>query len=896
MEFSEEWKTLFPIGASTVSPLLLSDSNATGPLFFNPIPHSLTFLLSSTSPLPPLHLPPHLLPSRFLASSDPSSILPSSASSIASLFASDNENCNASFFLRNRVHLLRYPDRPNAVVLFPTGANDENIGFFMVYAEDSEVQFQVDSEGHVFQTDTGPKHRILRISVTPVDDFGLGESGSTGKSSPVIGYVMTSTLYSVNWFVVKHNLVLERPSVFYLGGRVFKNCPVHACWSPHILEESLVLLESGELFLFDLESRGFGTDFKGTRLRVPWGDSVVSEKMVWLSCEFSWHPRILIVARSDAVFLVDLRLKECSVTCLVKIEMLRMYAPAEKEQFLALSRAGPDNFYFAVASSSLLLLCDVRKPLMPVLQWLHGIDGPCYINVLSLSMLRSHSKEDTFKLASDSGFCIILGSFWNCEFNMFCYGSSLPFQKGSIASKLSKISTTFRAWELPFEINVSCRECHCGSCLLRDELSKDALPEWIDWQLKKEIVLGFGILSNDLASLLCEPDEHGGFTLIRLMSSGKFELQRYQASWAVARNIEHCHEQGSCLDRQLLYPMNDEKYKFPKIFHYLKLDYLYAYANGSLTQNLYTKLKKTDMNARDKEPFCAEVHELLCEKLNACGFGQSRLCPAITNVFKDVKLPTSFHEVALRRLWADLPLELLQLAFLSYSECRKVTGNSQNSLALEFLAVPALPQLPPFSLRKSSSHSNDDIVGPVIPFPVLLVLHEFHNGYSDSERGQFSLEAEIDLKYNEVMQVAREISVSASSTHMDDHAVSLADDGEDTRVGSSKSKCVYCPVAFNFSAANIVPGNSVYRDSNYDTFIFHVSESKPCEQTESVGQEIFDDLCPVELRFDAPVKKFESQDLKAYNLLKRQMSKWQENFDLYKEFCIQSNFEKVVNI
>ena len=44
-----------------------------------------------------------------------------------------------------------------------------------------------------------------------------------------------------------------------------------------------------------------------------------------VSCEFNWHPRILIVARSDAVFLVYLRFDGCAMSCLAKVEMLRMY-------------------------------------------------------------------------------------------------------------------------------------------------------------------------------------------------------------------------------------------------------------------------------------------------------------------------------------------------------------------------------------------------------------------------------------------------------------------------------------------------------------------------------------------------------------------------------------------
>lgn len=735
----------------------------------------------------------------------------------------------------------------------------------------------------------------MNIFVNPFADFGLTANDNEDDDddpSRVVGYLLATTLYSVQWFAARHDQILDRPSVVYLGEKMFKTCPVvHACWSPHILEESVVLLESGQLFLFDLECCGSGAGFKGTRLKVPWNDS--SESKVWLSCEFSWHPRILVVARSDAVFLVDLRLKEYSVSCLMKIEMLRMYAPDENERFLALSRAAPDNFYFAVVSTSVLLLCDVRKPLVPVLQWVHGIEGPSFMSVLRLSDLRSHSREDAFKLASESGFCIMLGSIWNCEFNIFCYGSVLPFRKGSVTSK---INPAICAWELPLEINLSGHECRCGSCLLRKEFLKDALPEWIDWQQKKEIVLGFGILSNKLAALLCEPDENGGFTLIRLTSSGRFELQRYHASWAQARKSEDCPDRVLCLNRHLLYTMSDEEYKFPKNYNYLKLDYLESYASGGLARFLIRKLKRNSKDALDKRPFCTEVHELLCEKLNGCGFGPSRSCPAVTCVFNDVKLPASLHEVALRSLWADLPMELLQLAFLNRAECHEVVGNlDHNRVALESLAVPDLPQLPPFFLRKSSPHSNDDIVGPVIPFPVLLVLDKFRSGSSNLEGGEFSVETELSLKYKEVMQVAGEIAVSAyGPTHLDDHAVSLAEDGEETWAGSTKSKSflLYRPVSFNSSAADHVHEKSVYSDTNYDTFISHVPEKKSTEQTESVDQGVFDDLSPVELRFDAPVKKLDPLGSKAYDLLKRQMSKWQENFDSYKEFCIQCRFEK----
>ena len=86
--------------------------------------------------------------------------------------------------------------------------------------------------------------------------FELSNLG--GNSSCAVGYLMACTMYSVNWFVIKvKRLVgsdMEIPSLTYMGSKVFKSCSVvHACWSPHLPEESIILLDDGALFLFDLE-------------------------------------------------------------------------------------------------------------------------------------------------------------------------------------------------------------------------------------------------------------------------------------------------------------------------------------------------------------------------------------------------------------------------------------------------------------------------------------------------------------------------------------------------------------------------------------------------------------------------------------------------------------------
>ena len=228
--------------------------------------------------------------------------------------------------------------------------------------------------------------------------------------------------------------------------------------------------------------------------------------------------------------------------------------------YVTFTMAGSDGFCFALASNSLLVLCDVWKPMMPLLQWVHGLDNPCHINVFRLLELRSNSKDDTYRWASESGFCIILGSFRNYEFNLFCYGPTLPTPRGSIISKVSKVLKTHYAWEHLSDLLLSGRECQCGSCLVREGILKDDLPEWIDWQHKKELALGFVILNKGLSAMLSELNEFGGFTLIRLMSSGKLESQSYCASW----KLKELHTEWFHFKDNSLYIMDDEENKFPR--------------------------------------------------------------------------------------------------------------------------------------------------------------------------------------------------------------------------------------------------------------------------------------------------------------------------------------------
>ncbi|XP_059633280.1 uncharacterized protein LOC132276046 [Cornus florida] len=913
MDFSEDWKSLWPISSVFSAPSLLSSvgggggasstkSKDLGPLVFNPVPETLTQLFASPSLAPLLPPPyPRLSLSRFLQTSAEASILHSTSTSVGRSLGPQLSDSGASTLPHNRLQLLRCGPKSNSVLaFFPTGDNSDRIGFLLLSVQDRKLNARGDG-GKIFTAKTNFNHRIVRLSINPVADW----CSSSGKLCyTTVGYLLAYTMYSVHWFRVRIRGLgtdSERPVLDTVGSKLFKSSSVaHACWSPHLCEESVVLLENGDLFLFDLDScsktQGLSAKFIGKRLRVRWDDSISLEEGGWLSCEFSWHPRILIVAHSNAVFLVDLRSGEGKVSCLLKNEKLVMDTVVLKDPFVEFSKVGSDGFYFAVASGHWLLLCDLRKPLMPLLRWAHDLDHPSYIDVFPLSVMRSHSNDGNYKWASESGYCIVMGSFWNCDFSSFCYGPPLS---GSVAAEISKGCKSFYAWELPSELSLSGRECPCGSCLVREEFSKDALPEWIDWRQKKEIVLGFGFLDKDLSTQLFEKDSFGGFTLIRLMSSGKLELQRYCASWEFQKKWEETHKEPPLhFEDSLLYAVGDAEYTFSKSFYYLKLDFLNGYMKGNLAKVLGEKMIKPCKGPREKESFSIDCHQYICEKLKACGFSRKRSTSTVSEVLKDTSLPTTIHEIASRNLWVGLPMDLLQLAFSTYSEFLEVLVDKKK-VSLEFLNIPLQPQLPPFFLHKPSCRSSkwskkvqpgDAPAGPVLPLPILLTLHKLRVG---EEADVSSADTQLSLKCNEVMQVANEIAMSGSGSDLqNDHAVHLGDDRDEMYYGSQKDSCygsqkvnifsLHEPVAFSekMSSMDKMPENSASKDERFTTLVFKTPEKKLVSNVkmEMDGPDMFDALCPLELKFNDCATKFGPKELKTYKLLNRQFSKFLEGF------------------
>ncbi|KAL1822817.1 hypothetical protein ACET3Z_009595 [Daucus carota] len=863
MDFAEEAKSLWPISSVFSAPLLLtddsdSDSRKIGPLFFNPsletltqvtIPPSLFSPAQSFSPFP------HLSLSRFLETTKDASILPSTSSKLANFTLGPHDYQTP--FRYNSLEMMKCSGSGRVLVFFPAGPNLDQVGFVLLSVEGGQVVVKYSGAS------SGLNHRISRLLVQKVKDCESGD----------FGFLLICTMYSVSWYVVRLGLDSDTPKLEFLGTRCFKSCAVvHACWSPHLPEECVVLLESGKLFLFDLESCCIGSDslinkLKRKTLKVLWDDHLGGQGGgSWLSCEFSWHPRILVVAHSSAVFLVDLRWEGCLVKCLLRISMLAGHNfVKENDQFMAFSRTGPDEFYYTVASNSLLLLCDVRKPLKPVLRWSHSIDTPAYITGVKLSKLRSNSKNDEYTWASENGYCILMGSFWNCEFSLFCYGPNTRTY-----TEISRLCKSFYAWKLPSEFSLAACDCYCGSCLLREEFSKDALPEWIDWQQKKDIVLGFCILDEDPSVQLFEPENFGGFTVIKLTSSGNLELQRYSASHEAVNFSDKAHEECSILLKDfLICETGDEEYKFSKQLYFLKLDYLYGHLSDKLDKVLMSKKKDTSDNGPEVSP-SSEFHQDICQKLKTCGINELRASSDMSYAVRDIVSPMSMLEIALMSMWSSLPPALLRISFVTYINLSSITVSRKN-LSLEFLNVPDQPQLPPFTFRNPSHCSNkwshkmqlgNPLVGPAVPLHFLVTYNKLYiEGEADGE----SSNRLVELECNRVKQMVNKVVVrdAAYGNLGDDseHAVSLSNDKDDLCNGSQDGDCfsIYEPVAFSSKISNVDPptsASSTFRNQNYSTFLSRCSPPEVCssDKLDLTKPEAIDAICRPGVKFrDLPI-------------------------------------------
>ncbi|KAL8485493.1 hypothetical protein ACS0TY_027692 [Phlomoides rotata] len=933
MEFMAEWKSLWPVSSTFSAPLLIPDNHTLiGPIIFTPSSTSSTALLQSSSLSPRLPRPfPQMTLSGFLQNYDS---IPTSATSISSLLGQQLPNWPPEFHGFNSLQLLQVPKKNFIIVFFPTGENSDHVGFSLLSVKGGILGVHLPKENffHVVKEGKMDRQRIKSLLVNPIDDSCCNENGdgmlvhagSIKKCNKVatVGFLMVSTNYSVYWYRVELTSVHKQNEDFvslnYVGCANNKmlrgNAVASACWSPHLSEECLILLESGDLLLFDVNcSSGKKANsmflvsgnnrFVGKKIQVPLSDKLGLkeeahyEGQQWFGCEFSWHPRLFIVCHRREILSVDLRSAgECNVCSLLKLESLSMQ---KNDWFLSFSRAGSDGFYFTVATRYLLLLCDVRKPLMPVLKWAHSVRNPQYMSVFRLSELRANPKDTSYKVASESGYCVILGSFWDNNFSLFCYGPD-PAGDGSIRSEVSKFCNPYYAWGLPSELSLSGSDCKCGSCLVGEEFWRASLSVWTDWRHKKDLILGFGILKPDLFAHLSSLDSNGGFMLIRLTSSGKLEAQKYFADWGFGKFPEAGHKRKYMfLEDNLLYDCDYSEYDGVKKFQHLKLEFLDAYLKDKLAKYIVErkeKINERDEAAQDKHVMKSmfDYHQEICPKMKSFRLTKGESSPAFSALLKDISWPTSIHDIALRSACAALSTNLLQLAFSTYSDFDEDSENHNEPL--EFLDIPDQLQVPPFPFRKPSDRSNkwsskvkpsDALVGPILPPHFLTTLHmlwmeelkEEKELYLE-ESEAFSAHSQFKHQCDNVLEAVEE-HISGSDAKTQDEIVSLADDTEDLSYETQKLNLAWHkPSAFLKSHSE----NDVF-----STHVFRRNQELASDLSEEmVGQELFDVGCPIELNFGDCIADFGPKKLEIFRILKKQDLEFQRSYKPYQDYIARA--------
>ncbi|KAH1083823.1 hypothetical protein J1N35_023584 [Gossypium stocksii] len=123
--------------------------------------------------------------------------------------------------------------------------------------------------------------------------------------------------------------------------------------------------------------------------------------------------------------------------------------------------------------------------------------------------------------------------------------------------------------------------------------------------------------------------------VIRLISSRKFEAQRYCASWNWVQNFDVVHREPLFyFEDNLLYFSVGDEYEFPKRLQYLNFDYLRGYLNANLVKGLDARMKKS---------------------YKVCEFGQFKSSPALFVVFNDIILPNKvLFEIAKQMLGMNI--------------------------------------------------------------------------------------------------------------------------------------------------------------------------------------------------------------------------------------------------
>lgn len=667
----------------------------------------------------------------------------------------------------------------------------------------------------------------------------------------------------------------------------FDAAVVHACWSKHFPSQCAVLLETGKLCWFDLDTRLGGKTKVGLGSN---GDDDDDDFGDWLSCVYGAQPWTVIVASTKAVLSVDLRFAdrgEYKVLARVGVPGLFETEPFDViERYLAFCKAGFDDFHMSVVTERHLILLDARQPLTPVLSWQHGLDRPNHVAMFRLSELRPSEEHDW---ASDSGFAILVGSFWNGEFSLFCYG---PKEQGC------PDNSHLYAWDIPSRLSLTGQHCGCSKGIMEEVFSTHVPGRGgYSCQHGANSILGYYVLPDEIS--VSEPTS-SSFALIRLTASGKLEMQRYRASGDLHDDIDTLCDESEHASMDICSPIfvdTQEENDSTKL-RFLKLRFLSEYLKG----NLCSALAKHDMNVKeDGEKITISEDVSTFAEENA----RSSLL-SVSDFLCNASVPLNAFEIACQSILSGLSSDILQISFSKYKDMLK-SGTKEG--LLEYLEVPrCLPHLElwPFLLAKPSSTgekltskviSQNAIVGPVLPIPVLLAMEEMNKGTESPDDRET---AETDFVHDRCSEV-REAFVPETS-------IAEADWFSQQKLNEKNSFFVYRPRTENrftldetaikketeeqnvgdrgCSQTSAAP----YKDENFMEFVCGKVGS-PHSGPEQATSDLFD-FSPLKMNFDSRDLNIQPAEEKIYKCLKKQFLTWQKDFKPYQEFCSSYEIQK----
>lgn len=686
----------------------------------------------------------------------------------------------------------------------------------------------------------------------------------------------------MNWFRVEPGNS-GSPALIPVAKQGFDAAVVHSCWSKHFPSQCAVLLETGELCWFDLDTRlggktrvGFGSNDDD------WGD--------WLSCAYGAQPWMVIVASTKAVLLVDLRFVdrgEYMVLAKVGVPGLFETEPFDMiEHYLAFCKAEFDDFHMSVVTERHLILLDARHPLTPVLSWQHGLDRPNHVAMFRLSELRP-SKEHEW--ASNSGFAIIVGSFWNGEFSLFCYG---PKEQGC------PDNSHLYAWDIPSRLSLTGQHCGCSNGIMKEVFSTHVSGRGgYASQHCADSIVGYYVLPEDLS--ISEPT-FASFALIRLTALGKLEMQQYRASRDLHDDIDTPCDESEHATMDISSPIfvDTEEENVPTQYRFLKLRFLSEYLKG----NLRSALAKHESSVNEDSEQIT-----ISEDVSAFAEEHSRSCSlSVSDFLCNASVPMNAFEIACQSILSGLSSDISHISFSKYKDMLK-PGTKEG--LLEYLEVPRCSphnELRPFLLAQPSSTSEkltskvisqNAIVGPVLPVPVLLAMEERKKGIDSPYDTEDAETDSLRDRCSEVLDafVPGEISIAEP-------------DWFSQRTNDKKSYFIYKPRIENrFTLDETAPKKETeeqnagdcarfqtsaapYKDENFMEFVCG-KVSSPDSGPEQGTSDLFD-FSPVRMDFDSTDLNIQPAEEKVYKCLKKQFLNWQKNFKPYQDFCSSYGIQK----